>query len=215
MNVLIMGVTTALGTQVADLLHTDGHDPVGLVPRTEQAIELRARGIAAVSLTKDDPTHTAIMQAVADADAMVLATGTGPYTSGASSPMVQLMRAAEAVGTRRFVLVNAQQPTDAARTALGARLDEYLREKQEAELSLRESNLEWCVLRPGLLDDSPSTGNISVQAGDDPWPETGIGRADLARTIYELVTMDRAVRAVLAVSAGATHIRRALESIPS
>jgi uncharacterized protein YbjT (DUF2867 family) len=214
-NVLIMGVTTPLGTRVVDLLHAGGHDPVGLVQRAEQAVELRARGIAAVPQAEDDPANTTIRQAISDADAMVLVTGTGSYTPGANAPMVQLIRAAEAAGTRRFVQVNAQQLNEATRAALGAGLDEYLREKQEAESALRASSLDWCVLRPGPLDDSPPTGAITVRAGDDPQPETGIGRADLATTICELATLDRTVRAVLAVSAGATPISRALASIPS
>jgi uncharacterized protein YbjT (DUF2867 family) len=219
MNVLVVGITTGLGDRLAELLLARGLHPVALVHRADQETALRARGMATVLVSpRVDPAFTAARRAIGEAGAMVLLTGSGagsytPSAPATASPLGQLMLAAEAARVPRFVMVSALLPGEAVRAALGQDLESYLAEKHDAERTLRERDLEWCVVRPGTLDDSPATGRITVRNGDDPRPAGGVSRSDLAETIYEMVVAPEPVRGVLAVSAGTVPIRAALSAV--
>ncbi|MGW7048916.1 NAD(P)H-binding protein [Streptomyces avermitilis] len=220
MNVIILGITTGLGRVFSGTLSAHGLTPVGLVHKAEHEASLRAAGTAALLVPPGDRrAHAAATQALADAGAIVMATGTGVgpdsfgSASGMASPSAALMAAAEQAGVRRFLMVSALLPAETARAGLGPLLDQYLQEKKQAECALRERDLDWCVLRPGMLDDSPGTGRISVKMGADPSPAGRISRADLAETMCALLLAPVPIRSVLAVSAGTVPIQSALEEI--
>lgn len=217
MRVMILGITTGLGARLAESLLDYGMTPVGLVRKAEQAPELKAAGVEPVVLDPDSgEVGSVVMRAMSGAGAVVLAagTGTGPGSLGAAtataSPAALLSAAAEGAGVRRFVLVSALLLGEAERTALGDDLPSYLREKAKAEHVVCQRDLDWCVLRPGLLGDTPPTGRILLRSGADPAPEGHIGRTDLARTITQVLSAPGVVRRVLAVSAGPHEIPAAL-----
>lgn len=70
-----------------------------------------------------------------------------------------LIIACEAAGVRRFVQISAPGARDSASTA-------FLRTKARADQALKESNLAWVILRPGLV-----------------WGRTASGGAALVRTL--------------------------------
>ncbi|MDX2938771.1 NAD(P)H-binding protein [Streptomyces ipomoeae] len=222
MRVVILGITTGLGARLAESLLERGTTPVGLVRKAEQAPGLKAAGVEPVVLDPDSgEVGSVVMEAMNGAQAVVLAagTGTGPGSLGAAtataSPAALLSAAAERVGVRRFVLVSALLPGAAERAALGDDLPSYLWEKAKAERVVRERDLDWCVLRPGRLEDTPPTGRIRLRSGTDPAPEGHISRADLAGTITQMLSEPRLVRRVLAVSAGLHEIPAALAASAS
>ncbi|MER6049948.1 NAD(P)H-binding protein [Streptomyces sp. NPDC001793] len=220
MRVVVLGITTGLGARLAEALPAYGCTPVGLIHRDAQREPLRAAGVEPVLLdTGGDGLRDGLSQALAGAGAVVLAagTGTGPGSLGAAtataSPAELLSGAAERAGVRRYVLVSALLPDAAARAELGDRLPAYLREKEKAERALHARDLDWCVLRPGNLDDAPATGRIRVGTGIDPRPDGRIARADLATTVCEILTGPVAVRGTLAVSAGDVPVRDAVAAL--
>ncbi|WP_184502966.1 NAD(P)H-binding protein [Streptomyces botrytidirepellens] len=220
MRVVTLGITTGLGARLAESLLDRGMTPVGLIRKAEQAPALEAAGVEPVVLdTHSDELRATVMRAMTGADAVVLAagTGTGPGSLGAAtvaaSPAALLSGAAERAGVRRFVLVSALLPGAAARSALGDGLSSYLREKANAEQAVCERDLDWCVLRPGTLEDEPPTGRILLRSGVDPGPTGRIGRADFARTITEALAAPQVVRRILAVSTGPHEIPAALAAL--
>ncbi|MFI5799464.1 NAD(P)H-binding protein [Streptomyces sp. NPDC051677] len=213
MRVVILGATTRLGTRLSETLLAHGVTPVGLIRGAEHAPRLREAGVEPLVLGADSGRAAEkVVAAMAGAGAVVLAAGTGlgSGTSAAVSPAALLALSAERAGVRRFVLVSAMLPSESDRAALGDDLPAYLREKERAEHAVRERDLDWCVLRPGELDDSPPTGRVRLRSGPDPRPDGPIGRADMAMTIVEVVTAPEAVHKVLAVSSGTRGIRAAL-----
>ncbi|MDI5968595.1 NAD(P)H-binding protein [Streptomyces sp. SL13] len=222
MRVVILGVTTGLGGRLAETLLDHGMTPVGLIRRADQAPALQEAGVEPVVFdASSDGMRSVVVRAMTGAGAVVLAagTGTGPGSLGAAtaaaSPAVLLAAAAERAGVRRFVLVSAMQPGEADRAALGDDLSAYLREKATAEQALRVRDLDWCVLRSGMLEDSAPTGRILLGTGEDPRPQGPVGRADLAATVRHALTAPGAVRRVLAVSAGPREISEAMGALDS
>jgi uncharacterized protein YbjT (DUF2867 family) len=218
MNVIVMGITTRLGARLADELLARGVQPVGVVRRAEQQAPLHAAGVETVLMDgKSDPGFRAALRTLAEAEAIVLATGTGIGATGTAAamatPSAQIMAAAEFAGVRRFVMVNALLPSDELRAELGSSLDAYLAEKRSDERTLQERDLDWCILRPGVLEDGAATGRVAIRNGNDPQPAGGIARSDLAATICEVVLAPRPVRGVLAVSAGMAPIPAALAAV--
>ncbi|MEU5536032.1 NAD(P)H-binding protein [Streptomyces sp. NPDC020362] len=216
MRVVILGVTTRLGTRLSETLIAQGMTPVGLIRGAERAPRLRQAGVEPVVVGSDSGgAAEKVVGAMTGAGAVVLAAGTGlgpgtPDAPTVMSPAVLLALSAERAGVRRFVLVSAMLPSESDRAALGDDLPAYLREKERAEHAVRERDLDWCVLRPGMLDDSPPTRRILLRSGSDPRPDGPIGRPDLAMTVVEALTAPAAVHKVLAVSSGTWDIRAAL-----
>lgn len=220
MRVVILGITTRLGARLTESLLERGMTPVGLVRKAEQAPALKEAGVEPVVLdTNSRELRSTVAHALAGAGAAVLAagTGTGPGSLGAAtvaaSPAALLSGAAEKIGVRRFVLVSTLLRGEADRAELGHELPAYLREKANAEQVVRERDLDWCVLRPGILEDAPATGRVQVHSGEDPAPAGWIGRADLAATIAYALTSPEAVRRILAVAAGPDYIPAAFEAL--
>ncbi|CAM5238098.1 NAD-dependent dehydratase OS=Streptomyces antimycoticus OX=68175 GN=SSPO_045410 PE=4 SV=1 [Streptomyces antimycoticus] len=230
MRVVVLGIATGLGARLSEALLDRGLTPVGLVRKPEQQERLRAEGAKAVLLgntaagagpravVEQVRTMAAGRQAMCGAGGWSSAgTGTGPGSLGAAtaaqSPAGLLSAAAEKAGVPRYVMVSALQPGESTRRELGADLPAYLAEKENAERSLGGSALDWCVLRPGPLDDSAGSGRVLLRTGVDPRPESSVARADVAATICELLIAPEPARGLLAVSAGTVPVRHAVAAL--
>ena len=69
-------------------------------------------------------------------------------------------RAVEAcgiAGIRRFVLVSVFMDAGRARDRSEG-FERYMAVKRSADVALAESDLDWVILRPGTLTDSPAAG---------------------------------------------------------
>ncbi|PKT68967.1 hypothetical protein CW362_32230 [Streptomyces populi] len=218
-NVVVLGVTSGLGRRLAESILARGLTPVGLIGEAGHSESLRAAGIEPLVIASEaDRTSPAALRAMGECGGIAVATGTGwgpDATDTSSTSLVgELMGVAQLVGIRRFVLVSAYLPDDELHTRLGDELESYLAEKRDVERKLAGHDLDWCVVRPGKLDNSPATGLVTVRGGADPQPEGTVSRTDLAETICEALFAPEPVRGVLAVSAGAQPIRAALDSVP-
>ena len=84
---------------------------------------------------------------------------------------MKCLRAAEAAGVRRFVIVSsigAQDPGSA-----GEAMRPYLEAKAEADAAVAASGLDWTIVRPGSLTNDPGTGLVDVS--------TALGRRSRSR----------------------------------
>lgn len=214
-NIVVLGATSGLGLRLAESILARGMTPVGLIPDAGRSETLRDAGVEPLVIaTDEDRTSPATLRTISECGAIVVATGTGWSADAAdtssSSLVGELMAVAEFTGIRRLAVVSAYLPDDELRARLGDELDAYLGEKREVERQLAERNLDWCVFRPGKLDNSPATGRITVRGGTDPQPEGSVSRADLAEAICEALFAPEPVRGVLAVSAGSLPVGDAL-----
>jgi uncharacterized protein YbjT (DUF2867 family) len=151
---------------------------------------------------------------VSEAEAVVFSAGSGGSTGGDKTLLVDLwgavktIRAAEATGVRRYLMVSAIHAADPDRGRAAIR--HYLVAKAIADEKLQQSALDYTILRPGRLNDTPSTGLI--RAGEDiGYGE--ISRADVARTIVETLEHDNTIRHTFCILAGETPIGEALARV--
>ncbi|GFH34816.1 NAD(P)-dependent oxidoreductase [Streptomyces pacificus] len=212
MRVAVLGVTTGLGGRLASCLLAGGDTPVGLALRDSDAVRMRAARIEPFVLDTDgSDLDGQLKRALRGADAVVLAagTGTGPGSLGAAvtAPAAQLCAAVGDCGVRRFVMVSALLPGARDRAALGGRLGAYLAEKRAAEQVVREQDLDWCVLRPGMLTDDPPLGTVRVRPDGVPAAGDEISRGDCAEAVRTVLT--QGITGVWHATTGPTPIEHA------
>jgi uncharacterized protein YbjT (DUF2867 family) len=129
--------------------------------------------------------------AIEGCDAVLFAAGSS-LTTGLTRPsrvvdgdgVLNLIEAAVDEGVRTFVLQSSIGVGDSRRgMPLWARLVVLrwaVREKERAEQALRESGLDYVIVRPGWMNDDPATGDVLVAEGSKRMTGS-IPRADVAR----------------------------------
>jgi uncharacterized protein YbjT (DUF2867 family) len=216
MDVVIAGGHGKIAQRLLRLLAEAGHRGRGLVRNPDHEDDLRALGAEPVlfDLEHDD----GLERVVAGADAVVFAAGAGPGSGSERKRTmdlggaVALIEAARAAGVRRYVMVSSVGAHDPAGGPEPMR--PYLEAKAEADAALRDSGLDWTVVRPGSLTDDAGTGRVdaSIEEGRrGPVPRDDVAAVLLAvleepgtaGVTFELFTGDVPVRE--AVRALAAH----------
>jgi len=208
MKIVIAGAHGQIAMRLHPLLVERGHEVRGLIRNPDQAHDLRRAG--AEPFECDLEAEQDLSAAVGEADAVVFAAGAGPG-SGARRKRtldrdgaLKLIAAARANGVARYVMVSAMNPEQ-------PRGDEvfrtYLRAKAEADAALRESGLDWTIVRPGRLTDDAGTGRVAV-ARD--LPRSDVPRADVAAVLAEVLDMPETAALQFDVTTGDTPVRDAL-----
>ena len=174
-----------VGLRLLRLLARNGHRSRGVIRKAEQARDLEAAGAEAV-LCDLERGHD-LRPHVGAADAIVFAAGAGPGSGperkrtvdyGAA---VKSMEAARDLGVTRFVIVSSIGTHDVAGAAEPMR--PYLQAKRDADDVLKQSGLEWTIVKPGHLTDAPGTGRVQVSRRFG-------GRADVPRDEVALVLLE-------------------------
>lgn len=179
--------------QIARLLHPmllgAGHEPIALVRAPEQAAALEAAGVTARLLDIEASDTDAFATAFDGCEAVVFAAGGGPDGNVDRKRTVDLegalksIEAAKRVGIRRFVQVSAIDVDEPVDEDAAPVWKAYVEAKRDADAALRDSGLDWTIVRPGRLTDLPGTGRIAL--GDVPRGE--VPRADVAETLVAVL----------------------------
>lgn len=129
-------------------------------------------------------------EAVAGADAVLSAVGSGPRDLIGSGPLVDgtgtvaLLEAAVEADVEAFVMESAIGVGDAPASPLATAFDLFIGPIQDAktaaEDAIREAPVRHTVLRPGILTGGPRTDDVTVaEPGSRLWG--AVSRADVAR----------------------------------
>lgn len=185
-RVAIVGGSGKVARRLIPLLLERGVEPVALARRDEQLDALAAMGATARRLDIESATADDFVAALDGCDAVVFSAGGGADGDVDRKRAVDLegslksVEAARALGIDRFVQVSAMGVDASADTSRGPAWVAYVNAKRDADVSLRESQLAWTILRPGALTDDEPTGRITlgrtVERGSIP-------RADVAAVI--------------------------------
>ena len=185
MKLTVFAATGRIGRQLLDQALTAGHDVTAVV-RNPATLAAEVRAVTA-DLTTAGPA--VLEPAVAGADAVL--SGLGPRSRAdagvASRGTLAIVEAMRATGVRRVVVVSAapvatvaspgrpdpprQDPGDGLVTRrvlmplLLATLREVYRDLALMEDALRDSTLDWTVVRPPRLTDGPLTGTYRTALG--------------------------------------------------
>jgi uncharacterized protein YbjT (DUF2867 family) len=211
MDVAIAGGHGQIGRRLARLLAARGDGVRGLIRNPDHAEDLREDGAEPVVCDLESADVSSVAKAVSGVEAVVFAAGAGPG-SGAERKLtmdrdgaIKLVEAARAARIPRYVIVSsvgAESPPDGDDV-----FSVYLRAKAEADRALMESDLDWTVVRPGMLTDEPGLGRVRIQA--EP-VRAEVPRDDVAAVLAAVVDESRAVGKVLYVVGGEDPIQDAL-----
>lgn len=218
MRVVIAGGHGKIALRLERLLAARGDEVIGIIRNPVQAADLVQQGATALVLDLEKADVDALARELAGADAVVFAAGAGPGSGAARKDTVDraaaelLVAAAETAGVRRYLLISSMGASDAPPAGTDEVFAVYLRAKAASEKALRESDLDWTILRPGRLTDEPGTGMVrlarTVRRGS-------VSRDDVAAVLVALLDVPRAIGQTLEVVAGDMPVAEAVVAATS
>ncbi|MDN3023113.1 NAD(P)H-binding protein [Streptomyces sp. S.PB5] len=202
MRIVVFGANGPTGRQVVEQAVEAGH-MVTAVTRRPESFPVRGAGVRVAGADVHDPA--AVERAVAGQDAVISALGV-PYgrepVTVYSAGITHIIRAMHVHGVRRLVCVTSTvlfgtpapgenflfrkvlEPS--IMRFMGRTVYEDMRRMEEV---VRESGLEWTVLRPGGLFDADAVSAYEV--GTARLPGRYTARPDLARELLRQAVEER------------------------
>src|SRR5213082_1724403 len=163
MRLTIFAATGGIGRQVLEQAVGAGHEVTAVVRNPAKL----PRAVRAVTSDLAAPDPTALESAVKGADAVL--SGLGPRSASEAGIAWQgtrsIVEAMKATGVRRIIVISAALRKHYADLAL-------------MEDVLRDSGLDWTVVRPPRLTDKPATRSYRIAYGQNLRRGLFISRAD-------------------------------------
>ncbi|AXF55761.1 SDR family oxidoreductase [Salicibibacter kimchii] len=214
MNVLVIGANGKIGKQLVEKLADDsGYTPKAMVRKEEQLQQFEDMGadtvLADVEGAVDD-----LAAAAKGMDAIVFTAGSGAQTGADKTMMVDFdgavksMQAAEQAGVKRFLIVSAIGVH--RREKWMEKAPYYSAAKHYADEWLVASNLDYTILRPGLLTNDAGKENIKV---DVDLERAEIPREDVANTIKASLKDNGTIGKAFDLTTGESPIELALQNL--
>lgn len=214
MKVAVIGANGQIGQHLVEQLHEHPqHEVVALVRKQEQLSALSERGINACILDLTDGVNE-IKRSLSGIDAVIFSAGSGGNTDGDMTLRIDLdgavksMEAAEFSGVKRFIMVSALQAHN--REFWHPDITPYYVAKHYADRELMRSDLDYTIVRPGLLTNDTSTGSISLGANIT---DGKIPRADVAKVLIAALDKPNTVGKAFDLVSGDSDIESALNTL--
>ncbi|MCC5939972.1 MAG: SDR family oxidoreductase [Balneolaceae bacterium] len=199
--------------QIAKLLHpkliAKGHTVRGIIRKQEQAAELEEMGVEPV--IADIETLDDLSEAAGRVDAVLFAAGAGPG-SGAERKWtvdrdgaIKLIDACHKNGIKRYVMISAMG-LDTPRGDKVFRV--YQQAKSEADEALRNSGLDYTIVKPGRLTNDEGTGLVSIASTLD---RGEIPREDVATVLAEVLENRSTIGTEFDLLSGSEGISEAIQ----
>jgi len=212
-RVAIVGAHGQIGQLIIKHLVAQGIDAIGIVRKEEQVPAMRKLGAEPVLLDIENATADQLASCLQDVDAVVFAAGAGGG-SGAErkrtvdfAGSVLLAEAAHKAGVRRFIQISAIGVDNPIKPDTDPVWKAYVEAKRDADIELRKSALDWTIIRPGPLTDSPATGLVTLS------PDAGRGevtREDVALVVVAVLQAPNSIGQQWELRGGDTPIRDAV-----
>lgn len=214
MNILVVGANGQIGKHlVSKIQSTNEHTAIAMVRKEEQISQFEEQG-AKTALVDLKGSVEDIAEAAKDADAVVFTAGSGSHTGADKTMMIDLdgaiktMEAANRAGVKRFVIVSAIGVHH--REKWMGSVPYYSAAKHYADVWLRESGLDYTIIRPGGLTNDAGTGKVKVAFDLD---RGSIPREDVATTILAALENKHTIGKEFDMVGGETPIEDALRTL--
>ncbi len=197
-------------------LRRSEHTPVALVRREEYREELEGLGAEVRLLDIEAQDADAFAAAFEGCGAVVFAAGGGADGDIERKRTVDLegslksIAGAQEAGVRRFVQVSAMGVDNPLPEDTEPVWRAYVEAKRDADAALRESDLDWTIIRPGRLTDDPATDAVRLAAEVEPGEVT---RADVAAVIAAVLDEPGTVGQQLDLVAGNDTVADAVRAL--
>ena len=221
MKLTIVAATGGIGRHLLGQALAAGHDVTAVV-RDPRSLPGQVRVATVADLAAADPA--VLEPAVAGADAVL--SGLGPRSRSdagiASRGTRAVVAAMQATGVRRIVVVSAapvstvaspgraspprHDPGDGLVTRylvmplLVAALREVYDDLALMEDVLRDSGLDWTVVRPPRLTDTPATGTYRTAYGHNLRGGWSVARADVAQLMLRVLDQPQTINQTIGIA---------------
>jgi putative NADH-flavin reductase len=193
MKLVIFGATGTVGRQVVEQALEQGHTVTAFARNlTKLDIQHPHLGFA----QGDVMDASAVEQAIRGQDAVVCVLGAGKQLKSTirSEGTRQIIQAMEKVGIRRLICLSTLGTGDSwgnldfywKYVMFGFILRQVFADHERQEALVRNSNLDWTIVRPGALTDGPLTGQYRHSfPSSDRNIALQVSRADVADFILK------------------------------
>ena len=192
-KILVLGATGGTGQLIIRQALAKGYDVTALVRSPE-----KGAGLTGVKLAIGDARdETALRQAIRGQDAVVSALGTPPSpfkeVTLLSTATRAVVNAMQAEGVSRLVAITGIGAGDSAghggfafdHLILPLLLRHVYADKNRQEAIIRQSGLDWTLVRPAVLNDKPGKGAPRALEDLSQFHGGTIARADVAAFIVD------------------------------
>lgn len=218
MKVLVVGANGQIGKHLVHILRdSEGHTVRAMV-RTEKQVTAFEMLDVETKLGDLEGSVDAIAEAAKGCDAIVFTAGSGGHTGADKTILIDLdgaaktIEAAEKVGVKRFVMVSSILSNDREKWSGSY----YMAAKYYADKILEASSLDYTIIRPGVLTNERSLGEVSATTGKTDWDMKNmpkIPREDVARTIEATLTKENTYHQAFDLVSGDDSISDALDKL--
>ena len=217
MRIVIAGGHGKIALRLSRLLADRGDHPVALIRNPDHAKDVTDSGAEPSVIDLERATVTELTEKIMGADAVVFAAGAGPGSGAARKETVDhkaavlTADAAALAGVRRLIQVSAINVDEPVPEDTGEVWKAYVAAKKAADDDLRQRDLDldWTILRPGLLTDEAGTGQVDL--GEEVEREA-VTRDDVAAVIVALVDEPGTTGKVLNLVNGTTPVVEAVRA---
>ena len=208
MKIVIFGSTGGTGRELVAQALARGHHVTAQARSPEKLADLERPNLEVVRGDVLDPSD--VERAVTGHEAILCAVGAGPErTTVREDGTRNIVAAMEATGVRRLVCLSslgvgdsrANLPLFTRYVIVGIFLRHAFADHERQEAVVRNSSLDWTIVRPPHLKDGPRTGEY--RHGFPPTERSiqgWISRADVADFMLDQLTVDAYVRQTPGVS---------------
>ena len=214
MLVFQIGAAGGVGRRLSALLSARSDEATGMHRTPEQADTIRGAGAIPVigDLIKDSVQDLAAKMAGHHAvvfSAGAHGTGRDQTTLIDGKGLEKAADAAAQAGVSRFVLVSAFPESERGK-GLGEGFEHYMRVKKTADVYLTRTDLDWIIIRPGLLRNEPGSGlvtaGVAVDYGD-------VARENVAAFIDAALHEPALSRVIVELTDGSTPVQHAAAQV--
>ena len=214
MEVAVVGGHGQIALRLLRLFSERGDRARGLIRNPDHAADVEATGATAVGTDIENLDADAVARSIAGVDAVVFAAGAGPGSGPARKRTVdyggavKLIEAAQHEGIRRYVIVSSMGAAERPDGDKGFAV--YLQAKHDADEKLRESGLDYTIVRPGGLTENAGTGKVSIAQHLD---RGEIPRDDVAAVLFAALGADNTIGKDFDLIGGDTPIGDAVAAL--
>lgn len=197
-KILVLGATGGTGRLIVAQALARGHDVAVLVRSAEKAKDFQ--GVTVI--VGDARDEQALGRAVKGRDAVVSALGSSvsPFREVTlfSTATKGLVAAMKAEGVHRLIAITGIGAGDSVghggflydRLIFPLLLEKVYADKNRQEALIRDSGLDWVLVRPAILSNKPGRGNVRALTDLSHFHGGSIARADVARFVLDQVEGD-------------------------
>ncbi|SFF04457.1 SDR family oxidoreductase [Alteribacillus iranensis] len=215
MKVLVVGANGQIGKHLVTFIQEkEGMEARAMIRKEEQASFFKELGAETALVDLEDDIDP-IAKAAEGVDAVVFTAGSGPHTGKDKTIMIDLdgavktIEAAKKAGVKRFVMISSFDTRRKAIQEATESFAPYVAAKHYADEWLKDTDLEYTIIHPGMLTNDDGTGQVKI--GQDLDIEK-VPREDIARVIVSTLENDATIGKEFQVVGGNQSVTDAVKS---